>query len=102
MYICFIILPKRETQNYEKRLNKIFICMSKLIYPYQNSINETFDFINRWLPKRYTGSVNILLKKSKDPDYIRKVKNRKLQDEAVIDALYKVSLFNKIQVETEI
>ncbi|MCF2218194.1 hypothetical protein H9Q08_02630 [Chryseobacterium sp. PS-8] len=73
--------------------------MSKLIYPYQNTINERFDFIDKWLPTRYTGSVNIILKKSRDPDYIRKVKNRKVNDEDVIDALYKVSLFNKIQVE---
>lgn len=75
--------------------------MSKLIYPYQNTVNERFDFIDKWLPARYTGSVNIILKKQEDPDYIRKVRNRLINDEAVIDALYKVSLFNKIQVETE-
>jgi hypothetical protein len=73
--------------------------MSKLIYPYQNSINETFDFIDKWLLTRYTGSVNIILKKSRDPDYIRKVKTGSYNDEDVIDALYKVSLFNKVQVE---
>jgi hypothetical protein len=48
---------------------------------------------------RYTGSVNIILKKSRDPDYIRKVKTGSYNDEDVIDALYKVSLFNKVQVE---
>lgn len=75
--------------------------MSESIYPcHQKIIDEKFDFIDQWLPARYTDSVNIFLKKeSKDANYIRKVRMRKIDDEKVADALYKVSLVNKLQVE---
>ncbi|MFY7814286.1 MAG: hypothetical protein ACOVRK_03745 [Chryseobacterium taeanense] len=75
--------------------------MSESIYPcHQKIIDEKFDFIDQWLPARYTDSVNIFLKKeSKDANYIRKVRMRKINDEKVADALYKVSLVNKLQVE---
>ncbi|GEN77973.1 hypothetical protein [Chryseobacterium hagamense] len=77
--------------------------MGKPIRRYhQKKIDDQFDFIDRWSPAHYTASVNIILKeKAKDPDYIRRVKNRRMIDAPVIDALYKVSLFNKIQVENE-
>lgn len=75
--------------------------MSESIYPcHQKIIDEKFNFIDQWLPARYTDSVNIFLKKeSKDANYIRKVRMRKINDEKVADALYKVSLVNKLQVE---
>ncbi|WP_374459734.1 hypothetical protein [Chryseobacterium taeanense] len=75
--------------------------MSESIYPcHQKIIDEKFNFIDQWLPTRYTDSVNIFLKKeSKDANYIRKVRMRKINDEKVADALYKVSLVNKLQVE---
>lgn len=90
----------RQTQNYEKRFNKnVFICMSKSIYPnHKQKSAEKFHFIEQWLPVQYTTSVNLLLKNEpKDPAYIRKVKNRKINDDQVIDALYKLSIFNKLQ-----
>lgn len=73
--------------------------MNKSIYPHhKDKSDEKFDFIRQWLPVRYTSSVNILLKNDrKDPSYIRKVKNRKIKDDQVIDALYKISIFNKLQ-----
>ncbi|SDI21748.1 hypothetical protein SAMN05421846_10574 [Chryseobacterium taeanense] len=75
--------------------------MSESIYTcHQKIIDEKFDFIDQWLPARYTDSVNIFLKKeSKDANYIRQVRMRKINDEKVTDALYKVSLVNKLQVE---
>lgn len=105
MYICFYNCLSRQAQNYEKRLNKIhFICMGKPIHRYrQKRTVDKFDFIDEWLPAHYTHSVNLILRdKAKTPEYIRRVKNRRMIDAPVIDALYKVSLFNKIQVETEI
>ncbi|WP_346986066.1 hypothetical protein [Chryseobacterium sp. POE27] len=77
--------------------------MGKSMYLcHQKIIDEKFDFIDQWLPARYTGSVNIFLKKeSKNAAYIRQVRRRKINDEKVADALYKVSLINKLQVEIE-
>ena len=78
--------------------------MGKTIHRYQKKRNvDKFDFIDQWLPAHYTSSVNLILKENtKDPSYIRRVKNRRMIDAPVIDALYKVSLLNKIQVENEI
>ncbi|WP_123852253.1 MULTISPECIES: hypothetical protein [Chryseobacterium] len=68
--------------------------------PHQDRAVEKLDFIEQWLPARYTTSVNIILKKEpRDPAYIRKVKKKKINDHQVIDALYKVSLINKFQKE---
>lgn len=77
--------------------------MGKPIRRYhKKKIDEQFDFIDTWLPAHYTTSVNIILKeKTRDPEYIRRVKNRRMIDLPVIDALYKVSLLNRIQVENE-
>jgi len=70
-------------------------------HSHQDKTGEVLDFIEQWLPARYTTSVNIILKKApKDPAYIRKVRNKKLNDQIVIDALYKVSLINKLQTES--
>ncbi|KIC61256.1 hypothetical protein [Chryseobacterium taiwanense] len=67
----------------------------------QKMIDEKYDFIEQWLPARYTSSVNLILKEdARTPEYIRQVKNEKMYDEKVIDALYKVALLNKLQVET--
>lgn len=104
MYICSKYCLFETTQNYEKRFNKnLFICMGKSKYPNQQKISdEKFDFIEQWLPARYTTSVNILLRKDpKDAVYIRKVRNRKIKDDNVLDALYKISIFNKIQTEKQ-
>ncbi|SEM43142.1 hypothetical protein [Chryseobacterium taichungense] len=77
--------------------------MGKSKYPnQQKKSDEKFDFIEQWLPPRYTTSVNILLREEpKDAVYIRKVKNRKLKDDNVLDALYKLSIFNKLQTEKQ-
>lgn len=64
----------------------------------QKIINEKYDFIKQWLPVHYTSSVNFILKEDKKkPEYIRQVKNRTIYDERIMDALYKVALFNKLQ-----
>lgn len=75
--------------------------MGKPIHQYHHKkAVDKFEFIDKWLPAHYTTSVNIILKEEKkDPAYIRRVKNRRMIDAPVIDALYKVSLINKIQVE---
>ncbi len=66
----------------------------------QEKTGEKLDFIEQWLPARYTTSVNIILKNEpKDPAYIRKVRNKKISDPKVTDALYKLSLINKFQTE---
>lgn len=75
--------------------------MGKLSIPKNQKMNgEKFDFIDQWLPARYTSSVNIILKEDKkDPVYIRRVKKTRTDDMKVIDALYKVAQLNKLQVE---
>lgn len=66
----------------------------------QRSISEMHDFIEKWLPARYTHSVNLILKdEKKDPAYIRQVKNRKTDDRKITDALYTVAKLNRLQVE---
>lgn len=66
----------------------------------QKVIDEKYDFIEQWLPARYTSSVNIILKEDqRNPAYIRKVKKEKIYDHKIIDALYKVAQLNKLQVE---
>lgn len=76
--------------------------MSKLATTHnQKMIDEKYDFIERWLPARYTTSVNIILKEDvRKPAYIRKVKKEKIPDPKILDALYKVAQLNKLQVET--
>lgn len=67
----------------------------------QKMINEKYSFIEQWLPVHYTNSVNMILKGDmRSPEYIRQVKNRKIYDEKVVDVLYKVALFNKLQMGT--
>lgn len=76
--------------------------MSKFETSYhQKMIDEKYNFIEQWLPVQYTSPVNMILKGDmKKPEYIRQVKNRKIYDEKIIDALYKVALFNKLQTGT--
>jgi hypothetical protein len=67
----------------------------------QKMIDEKYDFIEQWLPARYTSSVNIILKEDvRKPAYIRRVKKERIHDQKIIDALYKVAQLNKLQVET--
>ena len=75
--------------------------MNRLSTPHnQRSISEIYDFIEKWLPARYTHSVNLILKgEKKDPAYIRQVKNRKTDDRKITDALYTVAKLNRLQVE---
>ncbi|HCR77993.1 MAG TPA: hypothetical protein DIW37_16620 [Chryseobacterium sp.] len=66
----------------------------------KEKINERFDFIEQWLPVRYTSSVNLILKKDKkEPSYIRQVKKERIHNKKIINALYKVALLNKLQLE---
>lgn len=76
--------------------------MNTLMNPSHREKNdEKLNFIEQWLPARYTHLVNIILKEAqKDPAYIRKVKKKKINDTKVIDALYKVSQINKLQTDT--
>lgn len=103
VYLFLKLSQWTSTKLRKKVKQNSFICMGKPIRRYhQKKIDDQFDFIDTWLPAHYTASVNIILKgKAKDPDYIRRVKNRRMIDVPVIDALYKVSLFHKIQVENE-
>jgi len=92
---------ERQAQNYEKGLINYFIYMGKLSTPNNQEMNDRkFDFIDQWLPARYTSSVNMILKEDKkDPAYIRQVKNTRTDDMKIIDALYIVAQLNKLQVE---
>lgn len=66
----------------------------------QKKIEEKYDFIDEWLPSRYTSSVNLILKKKmKKPAYIRQVKRERIHNKTILDALYKVAKFNKLQLE---
>lgn len=75
--------------------------MNTLMNPsHHDKTGEKLAFIEQWLPVRYTTSVNTILRKEpRDPAYIRKVRNKKIKDPKVTDALYKVSLINKFQIE---
>jgi len=90
-----------DTKLRKKVKQKLFTSMSTMMNPsHHEKTGEKLDFIEQWLPARYTTSVNIILKKEpKDPAYIRKVRKKKVNDNKVIDALYKVSLINKLQTD---
>lgn len=100
VYLFYNCLTKHRHKITKKGLTKLFIYMGKLSTPKnQKRIDEKLDFIDQWLPARYTSSVNMILKKDKrNPAYIRHVKNAKTNDEKIIDALYKVAQLNKLQV----
>lgn len=103
VYLLLQLSFRTNTKLRKKVKQNLFISMGQPIHRYlKKKIVDKFDFIDKWLPAHYTTSVNIILKEeAKDPAYIRRVKNRRMIDERVIDALYKVSLLNKIQVETD-
>lgn len=66
----------------------------------QKRIDETYDFIDQWLPARYTKDVNLVLKKNKKaPDYIRRVKKDRVHNKQIMNALLAVAKFNKLQLE---
>lgn len=66
----------------------------------QKKIDETYDFIDQWLPVRYTRDVNLVLKKNKKaPDYIRRVKKDRVHNKQIMNALLTVAKFNKLQLE---
>ncbi len=104
VYLLLQLSHWTNTKLRKKVKQNLFICMGKPIHRYHNKkIVDKFDFIDKWLPAHYTSSVNLILKENtQNPAYIRRVKNRRMIDPPIIDALYKVSLFNKIQVENEI
>lgn len=68
----------------------------------QKMIKEKYDFIDEWLPTRYTKAVNVILKdkkKQKNPAYIRQCKRERIENTSVIKALYAVAQLNKLQKE---
>lgn len=60
------------------------------------NIDETFDFIDKNLPRLYTGEVYKLLPHDSniDRDYIRKVKKERINNAVIISYLYVVAKRN--------
>lgn len=68
---------------------------------HRKTMDEKYDFIDRWLPARYTSSVNLILQEKRRPaEYIRRVKKEKIPDKEIMDALYLIAKLNKLQTET--
>lgn len=66
----------------------------------QKKVAKKYDFIEQWLPTRYTKDVNTLLgKDKKDAAYIRQVKNERINNQKIMKALYTVAKLNKLQLE---
>lgn len=66
----------------------------------QKHIKKKYDFIQQWLPARYTKDVNVLLKEKKAaPAYIRQVKRERIDNKEIMNALHTVAKFNKLQLE---
>ncbi|MEC5156624.1 hypothetical protein [Chryseobacterium sp. MP_3.2] len=67
------------------------------------NIGATFDFIDENLPEKYSREVLDLLPKDKqvDPAYIRIVKKYRIKNEAIINALYRVAQWNKLQKQQQ-
>ncbi len=61
-----------------------------------SNTKETFDFIDQHLPKKYSGEVYKLLPENSkyEPDYIRKVKNDRINNAVIISYLYLVAQRN--------
>ncbi|WP_123859701.1 hypothetical protein [Chryseobacterium nakagawai] len=61
-----------------------------------SNINETFDFIDENLPKKYTTEVYELFPDGKKfrKDYIRKVKKDRINNAVIINCLYIVAKNN--------
>ena len=65
------------------------------------NINKTFDFINDHLPEKYSRQVwNLLPDNAKvDLAYIRTVKKDRIKNALIMNALYRVAQFNKLQTK---
>lgn len=66
------------------------------------SLDELFDFIQRWLPRNYSHDVNLLLpadKRFEDTTYIRQVKRERISNPLIVNALYRHAQFNRLQLE---
>ena len=66
------------------------------------SLDQLFQFINNWLPRNYSNDVNKLLpveKQLEDTTYIRQVKREKINNPAIVNALYRHAQFHKLQLE---
>lgn len=63
------------------------------------NIAATFDFIDENLPEKYSRQVLNLLPEDKKVDlaYIRTVKCDRIKNETIINALYRVAQWNKLQ-----
>lgn len=101
VYLLHHCLAKDKHKTTKKGLINYFIYMGKLSTQSNQKMNdEKFDFIDQWLPARYTSSVNMILKDDKkDPAYIRRVKKTRTDDMKIINALYIVAKLNKLQTE---
>ena len=62
-----------------------------------SNINQTYAFINEFLPEKYSRQVwNLLPESAKvDLSYIRTVKKDKIKNALIMTALYRVAIWNK-------
>lgn len=67
------------------------------------NIGATFDFIDQHLPEKYSREVCALLPDDKKVDqaYVRQVKKYRIKNETIINALYRVAQWNRIQSEKQ-
>lgn len=65
------------------------------------NIDETYDFIHKWLPPRYSTEVNKLLDEVDRVDnaYVRQVKKERINNPKIYTALYRIALFHKMQID---
>lgn len=64
-------------------------------------LDVTYAFIDKWLPRNYSGEVNKILSvyDQVTPEYVRRVKTKKLAIRKIYTALYRIALFNKYQLD---
>lgn len=62
-------------------------------------IEAAFDFMDKYLPKKYAREVHNILPEGqkKSLDYIRRVKIYRIKSPVIMIALYRVAQWNKIQ-----
>ena len=100
MYICLTQVLRKTYAKLQKNTVQQFIHLYMATTANQKTITKKYNFIEQWLPARYTKDVNLILKEHKaEPSYIRQVKKERIHNKKIMDALYAVAKLNKLQLE---
>lgn len=69
------------------------------------SIEKMFAFIDEWIPRNYTSSVNQILKEENEspiePAYIRQIKRERIKNPKIINAMLRVARKNKSEMQKD-